>query len=115
MRPGDGGRKSARQSGVLDLLDRFGEKLEHALADLFFRLGNARSVEIRLELADDLFVTGMLEVHGHDFLGIGFGIGLAEQSGSPETKEFVAARFSFELQFFVQRKLRFKGFFRDPA
>ena len=93
------------------MLDRFGEKLKHALADLLFRLGNARDVKIRLELADDLFVAGTLEVSGHHFRGIGFGIGLAEQAGSPETKQSVATRLSFELQFFVQRKLRFKGFF----
>ncbi|MCY1310603.1 hypothetical protein D9M70_608100 [compost metagenome] len=56
-------------------------------------------------------MAGLFEIGNYHFVGVGVGVGLAEQTGSPETDKLVAARFSLELQFFVQRKLRLEGLF----
>ena len=63
------------------------------------------------DLADHVPVAGFLEIGSDHFPRIGIGVGLAEQTGRPETDELVATRFGLEAQLLIMGELVFKGLF----
>ena len=74
-----------------ELADRLGQKLDHGVADLVVGLIDALAVEIAPDLAEYVFLAGLLEVGLDHLAGIGLGI-VARQAhlfGRPQPEQLV--------------------------
>src|ERR1019366_5972891 len=92
-------------TALYKLRDRLTEKYAHLRANLL--LGNALRLQILCNFMQNVVDGGFLEIREHDFLGVSlcFGAAFAENAGSPESQQLVAAGHRLESQLLVMREL----------
>src|SRR5207245_6152498 len=77
------------------------------------RLVDAGRVKIVAYLAEDVVISGLLDVGDHHFLGVslGIGAGFAKLFGGPKPERPVAARRRLEAKLLVEDEFALEAFF----